>query len=529
MLNFPRWKILSIVFACLLTFVLAAPNVLTSSMIKSLPSWMPSKTVSLGLDLRGGSHLLLQVDVEAYMREHLSNTLDTLRSELRKQKVTYQGLKISNQAILVTVMPSTLEGASKVDVADLVRKVDPGLEIKETTEGSYEIRVSEQALKETGVQLIDQSINIVERRVNETGTREPIIQRQGLDRILLQVPGLEDPEQLKNMLGKTAKMTFHLVNEDAWADASGGSAPPGTRILSGDDNDLMPNGQVQKYPIFSRVLLSGDMLTGAAASFEEGKPAVSFQFNTAGAERFGDITRDNVGKRFAIVLDNKVITAPVIRTPILGGSGVISGNFTTESANELAILLRAGALPAPLKILEERSVGPSLGADSIEAGKRASFLAVLLVMGFMVLCYGLFGLFANIALIINMVMILAALSLFQATLTLPGIAGMVLTLGMAVDANVLIYERIREEIRNGRTPYAAIDQGFKTAFATIVDSNVTTLIAAFLLYYFGSGSVKGFAVTLTIGILCSMFTAILVTRLMIVVWLKKVRPKTIPI
>ena len=283
--------------------------------------------------------------------------------------------------------------------------------------------------------------------------------------------------------------------------------------------------------IKTRVMLSGDMLVDAAPSFDNqtNEPVVSFRFNTTGAQKFGEITRENVGKRFAIVLDEKVITAPVIRSAILGGSGIISGNFTTESANDLAVLLRSGALPVPLKVIEERSVGPSLGADSISAGKRASLLGVVLVMGFMLINYGLFGIFANVALFFNLVFIMGALSLFQATLTLPGIAGMVLTLGMAVDANVLIYERIREELRNGKTPFSAIENGFRIARATILDANVTTLIAALLLFYFGTGTVKGFAVTLAFGILASMFTAILLSRLMVSVWLRRTRPKVVPI
>jgi preprotein translocase subunit SecD len=529
MLHFPRWKIATILITCALIIVFALPNVFSPSFREKLPSWFPSKTISLGLDLQGGSHLLLQVDVEAYVREHMTNTLDSLRTELRKQNVGYQALRISGNTIQFTVLPPT-DAATATNIPDLVKKVDAELTLKEISSRQYELSYSEAALKNTQVQLMEQSINIVERRVNETGTREPIIQRQGTDRILLQVPGLQDPEQLKRLLGKTAKMTFHMVNTEAWSDsATGGDVPAGTRMLPGDDNDLLPNGQVRRYPIFTRVMLSGDMLTSASTSFDQGLPAVAFQFNSTGAERFGEITRDNVGKPFAIVLDGKVITAPVIRSAIMGGSGIITGNFTTETANELAVLLRAGALPAPLKVLEERSVGPSLGSDSIEAGKRAAIFGVVLVMGFMILCYGLFGLFADIALVINMIFILALMSLFQATLTLPGIAGMVLTLGMVVDSNVLIYERIREEVRNGKTPYAAIDHGFRSALSTIIDSNVTSLIAAFLLYYFGTGAVKGFAVTLSIGILSSMFTAILVTRLMIVMWLKSVKPKTIPI
>ncbi|MEI7670025.1 MAG: protein translocase subunit SecD, partial [Pseudomonadota bacterium] len=278
-------------------------------------------------------------------------------------------------------------------------------------------------------------------------------------------------------------------------------------------------------------MLSGDLLIDAAPSFDSqnNEAIVSFRFNTLGAQKFAEITRENIGKRFAIVLDDKVITAPVIRSAIIGGSGQISGSFTAESANELSVLLRSGALPVPLKVIEERSIGPNLGADSIEAGKKASILGIVLVMGFMIINYGIFGIFANIGLVFNLIFLIGSLSLLQATLTLPGIAGMVLTLGMSVDANVIIYERIREELRNGKTPFAAIEHGLRVARSTIIDANVTTLIAAVLLFYFGTGTVKGFAVTLAIGILSSMFTATVITRLIIAIWLKRTRPKVVPI
>ncbi|MBY0406647.1 MAG: protein translocase subunit SecD, partial [Rickettsiales bacterium] len=372
---------------------------------------------------------------------------------------------------------------------------------------------------------------IVNRRVNETGTKEPIIQRQGDKRILLQVPGLNDPEHLKALLGRTAKMTFHLVDVNvAGSDLERGIVPAGTRVVSGDEKEA-DGGPVRKYAIQSRVEISGDMLVDAHPSYDDqtNEPIVLFRLNNVGARRFGEVTAQNVGKPFAVVLDNKVITAPVIRSPILGGSGYISGGFDTEGANDLALLLRAGALPAPLKVIEERSVGPSLGADSIAAGTKASIIGIGLVVVFMVVFYGLFGIFADIAMIVNAFMTLALLSLFEATLTLPGIAGIVLTVGMAVDANVLIYERMREEVRGGKSPYAAVEDGFRLAFGTIFDSHITTLVASLILYEFGTGSVKGFAVTLAIGIICSLFTAVLVTRLMVVTWLQKTRPKKLPI
>jgi protein-export membrane protein SecD len=527
MLDFPRWKVLTILGVCLLFVVLSLPNALPPSVVARMPDWLPKRTVNLGLDLQGGSHLLLQVDFKAYLKEHVAGTVDGLRTELRKAKIGYQGLKAVNNKIQFTLTPGQGE---KPNISRIVRQVDNGLEASEVSPGSYAVGFTDAALRDMERQLLDQSIEIVERRVNETGTREPIIQRQGDDRILLQVPGLQNPEHLKALLGKTAKMTFHLVNSEvSYDDMVHNRIPIGTELVE-DQDEKLPDGTPVHYAIYSRALLTGEMLTGAGQTYDErGMPAVSFRFNSTGASRFAQITQENVGKQFAVVLDNKVITAPRIQTPILGGNGIITGNFTAQSANDLAVLLRAGALPAPLNVLEERSVGPSLGADSIQAGKHASILAVALVVGFMIVSYGLFGLFATMALVVNMVIIMAALSVFQATLTLPGIAGMVLTLGMAVDTNVLIYERIREEIRLGKSPFAAVAAGFKAAFGTIVDTHITTLITAVALYVFGTGTVKGFAVTLTIGVTASLFTAVLVTRMMVALWIKKVRPKRIPI
>lgn len=531
MLDFPRWKIISIFLICLWFAVLALPSALPEAARARLPSWMPGRTVSLGLDLQGGSHLLLELDFDAYLREQLANLQDELRGKMRAAKLGYKGFVVKDGAVQFTVRDDGASGGKNapLDVRAVIREANPDTEVAETAPGTYRVTFSERALQDKKMKVMEQSLEIVNRRVNETGTREPTIQRQGTDRILLQVPGLSDPGKLKNLLGQTAKMTFHMVDGDvSQTDIARGYAPPGVTLLP-SDHDRLADGSPAMYAIESRVLLSGDMLTDAHPTFFEGQPSVGFQFNTEGARKFAEVTSKNPGRLFAIVLDDKVITAPRINDPILGGSGVIYGHFTTESANDLALLLRAGALPAPLKVIEERSVGPSLGADSVEAGKRASILGVVLVMGFMVVCYGLFGLFANVALIVNMVILLAALSLFQATLTLPGIAGIVLTLGMAVDANVLIFERIREEVLVGKSPFAAMESGFKMAFATIMDSNITTLIAAALLYYFGTGTVKGFAVTLTIGILSSMFTAVVLTRLMMVTWLKRRRPKTLPI
>jgi preprotein translocase subunit SecD len=394
----------------------------------------------------------------------------------------------------------------------------------------FMIRFTDQAILAIKNSAVDQSIEIVRRRIDETGTREPTIQRQGLDRILVQVPGLDDPERLKRLLGKTAKMSFHLLdNRGSMTEALKGRIPPGTMLLSSIEDTS--EGQVRRYLVKKRVAVAGDRLIDSQPSYDSrsGQPIVNFRFDTLGGKKFGDVTKRNVNRPFAIVLDGKVISAPVIREPILGGSGQISGNFTISGAQDLALLLRAGALPAPLTILEERTVGPGLGADSIASGKTASIIGLVLVIIFMIITYGIFGVFANVALLVNMVLILGGLSLLQATLTLPGIAGIVLTIGMAVDANVLVFERIREEVRAGRTPISAIDSGYNRAITTIIDANLTTLIAALILFYFGSGPVRGFAVTLSIGIVTSMFTAIMLTRLLVVAWIKNRRITEVPI
>jgi preprotein translocase subunit SecD len=528
MLYFPRWKIILITFACLLAVLLAIPTFIPEASRNALPKWMPKRAVNLGLDLQGGSHLLLEVDFDAFLREQMQNLADDVRAALRNEKVGYRSLALANGKLQFTLREDAPPAA---DVEAKLRALDADLEI--TREGgNFTLGYNEAWHTLSKQRVLEQSVQIVERRVNETGTKEPIVQRQGTDRVLVQVPGLANPEHLKNLLGRTAKMTFHMVDEAASPqDIESGIAPAGTRILPADASDKQGDGRPYKYAIQSRVMLSGDLLVDAHASFDQqtGEPVVAFRFNNAGARKFADITSENVGKPFAIVLDNKVITAPVIRSPIIGGSGIISGSFTAESANDLALLLRAGALPAPLKVIEERSVGPSLGADSIRSGTIASVVGIALVISFMVIFYGLFGMFANIAMLVNAFMTIALLAMFQATLTLPGIAGIVLTVGMAVDANVLIYERIREEIRNGKSPFAAVEDGFRIAFGTIFDSHVTTLLASLILFEFGTGAVKGFAVTLGIGIVCSLFTAVLVTRLMVAMWLRRTKPKTLSI
>ena len=508
---------------CALGVLFAAPNFLSAKQAESLPSWLPHKQLSLGLDLQGGSHLLLEVKVDSVLKDNLEALVDTMRTALRKARIRYGELGIDGLGANVTIKDiASIEQASQ-----LLKSLDSELNVDLLDSGQIRLEMTEKSIRDRRTAAIEQSIEIVRRRIDETGVREPTIQRQGEDRILVQLPGIDDPERVKRLLGKTAKLSFHLVDERQ-APSVAGRVPPGSILVPSVD-EVGSDGRPRMYMLKKRVMISGDTLADSQATFQDNQPVVSFRFDTVGGKRFGKATTENVGKLFAIVLDSKVISAPVIREPILGGSGVISGRFSVQGAQDLSLLLRAGALPAPLTILEERSVGPGLGADSIAAGKIASMVGMALVIAFMIIAYGRFGLMADIALIANIILIGAALSLLQATLTLPGIAGIVLTIGMAVDANVLVFERIREEIRAGRTPISSIDAGYSRAITTIIDANVTTLIAAILLYQFGSGPIRGFAVTLAIGIITSLFTAIMLTRLMVATWLKKSRPDTLPI
>jgi preprotein translocase subunit SecD len=524
MLGFSRWKIILTLAVCLLGAALAAPNLLSRQQAEALPSWLPHRQISLGLDLQGGSHLLLQVDMQAVVRERMESLLESVRDELRKARIRYQDLSLDGQSVVVTI----LDTAQVNQVSEVLRKLDPDVQVEQEN-GRFRLRLTEQAVRARESAAVDQSLEIIRRRIDETGVREPVIQRQGSDRILVQLPGVDDPQRIKALIGKTAKMTFHLTDDSAnLADALSGRPSPGTEVLPLLDNKA-PKGQERRVVVRKRVVVSGENLVDAQPSFQQGEPVVSFRFDSLGGKRFGEATSQNVGKHLAIVLDGQVISAPQIREPILGGSGVITGAFTVAEAQDLALLLRAGALPAPLTVLEERTVGPGLGADSIKAGLLAGVVGTICVVVFMIVAYGTFGLIANVALLVNSIILVAVMSVLQATLTLPGIAGIVLTIGMAVDANVLIFEHIREEVRSGRTPVSAIDSGFTRALTTIIDSNLTTLLAAAFLYMFGSGPVRGFAVTLGIGILASMFTAVTLTRLMVVTWLRRSRPRVLAI
>ena len=537
MLDFPKWKIILVMAVCLTGLAFALPNLLSRVTAESLPKWLPNQQINLGLDLQGGSHLLLEVETAAVVRERLLDMVQATRSALRTERIGYTGLGVQGQSVVLRIRePGDQDRALEI-LRELATPIQPGLfggggrdiEVEGSDDGTITIRLTEQAIADRKQSAVAQSIEIVRRRVDETGTREPTIQRQGEERILVQLPGVDDPDRIKRLLGKTAKMVFRLVDVNTpVTEAQRGRVPPGSELLD-SDTDVDSSGAPIQYVVRKRVMVSGENLIDAQPTYQQGEPVVSFRFDSVGGRRFGQVTSENVGRPFAIVLDGKVISAPVIREAILGGTGIISGGFTVQEASDLSLLLRAGALPAPLKILEERSVGPSLGADSIRAGKIAASLGLALVIVFMVLAYGLFGLAANVALLTNLVLIAGALSLLQATLTLPGIAGIVLTIGMAVDANVLVFERIREEINTGKTPFAAVDAGYRRALTTIIDSNVTTFIAAFLLFILGSGPVRGFGVTLSIGIATSMFTAVMLTRMLVVLWLRRTRPAALPI
>jgi preprotein translocase subunit SecD len=533
MLYFTRWKALAIILTTLVVCLCAVPNFFPEAKVKTWPLWA-QRHIVLGLDLQGGSYLLLEVDSNYVKKEKLDQVRDDVRRVLREARIPYTGLVSRADSAEVRITRDTDVPAALAKLRELSQPLggllgssgQRSLEVSDAGGGLIRLNVPQAAITDRVRQTIEQSIQIVERRVNQLGTVEPIIQRQGTDRILVQVPGLQDPTELKRILGKTAKMEFRMVDSTVSPEqAQRGQVPP--------DSEILMSAQAPKVPevIKKQVLVSGGELTDAQPGFDQrsGEPIVSFRFNSSGSRKFAQATVDNVGQRFAIVLDNEVISAPVIREPITGGSGQISGSFTVQSANELSILLRAGALPAPLTVIEERTVGPGLGQDSIEKGELAAYVGSIMVIVFMLVTYRLFGVIANIAVAINVAMIFGLLSLLNATLTLPGIAGIVLTVGIAVDSNVLIYERIREELRGGRNAISAIDAGFRRALSTILDSNITTFIAAAVLFYIGTGPVRGFAVTLGIGIITTVFTAFTLTSLIVAGWVRWKRPKTVPI
>ncbi|MEM7617202.1 MAG: protein translocase subunit SecD [Pseudomonadota bacterium] len=532
MLEFSRWKILLVLAISLASIYFSLPSFFKDSDNNMIAKFLPSNSVKLGIDLQGGMHIALEVDFDQYLRQKVLNLKQEVRDILRdakNDKISYiGGLPISNNSIEIQLKNE--DDFNKAFNRITNRKDDVAIE--KLPGNILNVQFNDQKITQMRQNVIAQSIEIIRRRVDETGTKEPIIQRQGKNRIILQMPGITNSSEIKKILNQTARLSFHLLDSNQpYAEGIVTIQPVGTMLLyqEPDNNfDDSVNNSIG-YNVMKNPILTGENLVNAAAAFQDGQPVISIKFDNVGAKKFGLVTKQNIGKPFAIILDDKVLSAPVIREAIVSGSGIISGNFTSQSATDLALLLRAGALPTDLKIVEERTVGPSLGQDSIDSGIIAFIIGIIFVMAFMIITYGRFGIYSNIALIINIFILISVLSLIGATLTLPGIAGIVLTLGMAVDANVLIFERIREELKSGVKLLPAVESGFNNAFKTIIDSNITTLIAALILFNLGSGPIKGFAMTLSIGITASMFSAILLTRMLIVIWLKRTKPKTINI
>ncbi|MBL0373053.1 protein translocase subunit SecD [Rhizobium sp. KVB221] len=503
-----RWTVGAYLVVILIGLLVALPNIVSNSTLERWPSWLPDKKVSLGLDLRGGSHLVLEVDRAELEKEWLQNLIQEARGAMRSAGVETTSIRRDNNVVVVTLKNAAKRDQAITELGKLSTQVTSGvatpaadLDIAARGANTVSIKPSEAGIAHRMSGAVDQSLEIIRQRVDQVGVAEPTIQRVGADRVLVQLPGEQDPSNLRALLGSTAKMSFHMLGQE------------GARGVS-----MLKDEEGRTYPIEDRAQLSGDRLTDARVSFDpnNNQPVVSFRFDQAGASRFAEITRQNVGNPFAIVLDGKVLSAPVIQEPITAGSGQISGSFSVTEANTLAALLRAGALPAKLTVIEERTVGADLGSDAIEMGIYTGLAGFGLVVAFILALYGAWGLLAVLALALNVVLTFAGLTLVGATLTLPGIAGIVLGIGLAVDANVLINERIREEVRKGRSAFAAIDVGFSKAYSTIIDSNVTALIATVLLFWFGSGPVRGFAVTMGLGIAISMFTAVSVVRVVMI-------------
>lgn len=513
-LQYSTFKMILVTIVTVIGFLFAAPNVIPASIRAELPSWL--KPMALGLDLRGGSYLLLEVDTAAVGKEQLNDLTEIARAALREARIGYRTLRATDEGVYVTLTKPEDAGPAR----EALTPAAPGMLIESPDAERIRISVPENLKRDRELSAVNQSLEIVRRRVDEFGTSEPNIQRQGRDRIIVELPGVDEPERIKALIGQTAKLTFHLVEPGASATRE---LPAGTMLLPSSQD---PN---YNFVVRRRVEVSGDRLVDASAGYQNGQPIVNFRFDTAGGMAFGRTTSAAVNESLAIVLDNKVISAPRIKSAIVGGSGFIEGVGDIKAAQDLALLLRAGALPAPLIVLEERTVGPSLGADSIEDGANASIIGGILIAGFMILSYFMFGALAVTAMIINVVLLLAALSVIGATLTLPGIAGIVLTLGMSVDSNVLIYERMREEWRAGRTLLNSLGSGFGGAFTAIVDSNITQLISGILLFFLGSGPVRGFAVTLSLGVFTSLFATIMVTRMLVILWYRSGKRQELPI
>ena len=529
MIQLSRWKIVVLALSLVLGLLFSYPNLLPAETRANLPGWAPKNGLNLGLDLQGGSYLLLEVDVPAMRTKRIDNLVEDVRVTMREGSINLNGVQRENTGVLITLADPSQQSAAFEQLRQLAGAPNQqGIQERQATRvGQNQLRFgfSQQALDNMGVTAVDQSIEVVRRRIDSLGTREPSITRQGADRIVVQAPGESDPAQLERVIGQTAQLTFQMVDMENLNDAVQGRIPPDAQLYVDADG-------ATPILIKKRILVSGEQLTRASVgSDQSGRAAIDFRFDGVGARRFAEATApQNRGKRFAIILDGKVISAPTINEPIPSGSGQITGGFTIQSASEMVNLLNGGALPAPLKVEERRVVTAELGADAVKAGALSTALGFALIVVFMIAAYGfLFGGISVLGLILNGLMIIAAMSLTQATLTLPGIAGLVLTFAVAVDANVLIYERMRDEARAGRSVIASMDAGFNKAMGTIIDANLTTLVAALIMFAFGAGPVRGFAWTLTIGVFTSMFSSVMVAQVLLGYWLKVAKPKKLPI
>ena len=529
MLSFPRWKVWGISLICLVCVLMAVPSFLPADARSQLPGWVQAVRINLGLDLAGGSQLLLEAETGDVARQRLEAMEDGLRREMRRSGLAIAEVSTSGGELSFLVrnpaQAAEAEQTARAQVQTIGFTGQPEWEVRRTG-NRIAMRQTRAGITNSIDQAMDVAREVIDRRINALGTLEPTILRQGSSRILVQVPGLQDPEALKALIGRTARLEFKLVCEEVTAEQlQSGRAPVGCQILP-----YAEGGEGARIAVRRRAIITGDQVADAYQDYnEQGQPAVTVSFDSVGSRRFARVTQENVNKPFAIILDNVVISAPNILMPILGGTASISGSFTVETANQLAISLRSGRLPVELHVIEERTVGPELGRESIRKGVIASIVATLAVIAFMLITYGRFGVYTTIGLILNALMIIGVMAFFNATLTLPGIAGFVLTIGAAVDANVLINERIREEQRRGRKLHDALESGYREASTAIFDANITNVIAAALMFYFGSGPIRGFAVVLIIGIVTSVFTAVNVTRMFVALWVRRSRPKELHI
>jgi preprotein translocase subunit SecD len=527
MLNFPRWKVWGISLICALFVLLAVPSFLPASVSANLPRFLQAIHINLGLDLAGGSQLLLEAQVQDVAKQRGEQMEDLLRSDMSRNSIPVSQMAANNGEVsFVVTNPAQVGTASQRASAQINQVGFNGADWTVSVSGGrVTMRQTQVGIDEGIRQAMEVARDVIDRRINALGTLEPTIIRQGFNRIMVQVPGLQDPEALKQLIGRTARLEFKLVSDIPNVTCQT-RPPPGNQVLRYAEGP--PNSCIA---VQRRAIITGERIANAVQDFDpqNGQPSVRVSFDTAGSHSFARVTQANVNKRFAIILDNVVISAPNINEPIMGGTASISGSFTVQTANQLAISLRSGRLPVELRVVEERSVGAELGADSIRAGVIASIAATLVVILFMLITYGRFGVYTTIALVLNGLMIMGIMALFNATLTLPGIAGFVLTIGAAVDANVLINERIREEQRRGRRLHDALESGYREASTAIFDANVTNVIAAVLMFYFGSGPIRGFAVVLMIGIITSVFTAVNVTRMLVALWVRRARPKELHI